>query len=304
MNDAPCNPATPTAAGGLAGRVLVVDDNSVLRVVLSGLVTQLGHGVATAANGREALELLRTQPFDLVLLDLEMPELSGHDVLERMKADAALAAVPVIVISGVEESAQAIRCISAGAEDYLPKPFNPVLLNARIGACLEKKRLRDAERRKTAALEQALADLRTTQARLLVQEKMASLGALTAGIAHEIKNPLNFVTNFAQLAGELAGELRAEVDRLGGPRPAETAELLATLEQNIAKIREHGRRADAIVAGMLLHARGGAGAWQNVDFNALVQGSVNLAYHGMRAHDASCSIVIEADYDPRPARPA
>jgi class 3 adenylate cyclase len=106
---------------------------------------RLGHTVRLAANGREALDLLPHASFDLVLLDIQMPGLSGYEVLARIKADPALRHLPVIVLSASDETARVARCIQLGAEDYLPKPFDPVLLQARIGACLEKKRLRDRE---------------------------------------------------------------------------------------------------------------------------------------------------------------
>jgi signal transduction histidine kinase len=277
--------------------VLVADDNAVSRLLLSESVRRLGHRTITAANGRQALDLLRDQPVDLALLDIEMPELDGRQVLERMKADPAWRPIPVIMVSAIDELAEVVRCIAGGAEDYLPKPFEPTLLAARIGASLEKKRLRDAERRRTAELEKALAELRAAQSRLLVQEKLASLGALTAGIAHEIKNPLNFVTNFAELSQELFAELRAGLER-AGPLAADVEETLTALEQNTAKVREHARRADGIVAGMLLHARGGKGHWQTVDLNALVDQAVALAYHGLRARDPSLQVALEKDYDP------
>ena len=175
------------------------------------VVAQLGHRVTAAENGRQALRLLREGEFDLVLLDVLMPEMDGFAALERVKADVRLRALPVIMISGLDEVESVVRCIEAGAEDYLPKPFDPVILRARINACLEKKRLRDAERRRAEELERALAQLKAAQDQLVAHQKLASLGALTAGIAHEIRNPLNFVTNFAHLAVDLVGELRGRL---------------------------------------------------------------------------------------------
>ena len=127
------------------GRVLVVDDNALNRDVLSRRLERQGHTVAVADNGRVALEMLAQQQFDLVLLDVMMPEMNGYEVLRHLKAHAALRDMPVIMISALEEIDSVVRCVALGAEDYLPKPFNPVLLRARIGACLEKKRLRDQE---------------------------------------------------------------------------------------------------------------------------------------------------------------
>lgn len=125
--------------------LLVVDDNENNRELLTRRLQKQGFQFQEAANGREALELLSEHKFDLVLLDLHMPEVSGYEVLEKMKADSIWRHIPVIVITAVDDMDSVARCIRSGAEDYLPKPFNSTLLQARIGACLEKKRLRELE---------------------------------------------------------------------------------------------------------------------------------------------------------------
>src|SRR3954447_27049243 len=127
-------------------RLLVTDDNKVNRLLLSRSLELQGHRVATAENGRVALELLRREAFDLLLLDMEMPEMDGFQVLEHLVGDAHLRDLPVIVTSSLEGIDHVVRCIELGAEDYLPKPVNPVLLRARIGASLEKKHLRDQQK--------------------------------------------------------------------------------------------------------------------------------------------------------------
>ena len=127
------------------GHVLAVDDNRVNRIALSRLLRQLGLSVTLAENGQEALEQLKQRPFDLLLLDIIMPEMDGYEVLRRLKQDRQLRDIPVIVISAIDDMKSVVKCIEMGAEDYLPKPFDPVLLRARIGASLEKKRLRDQE---------------------------------------------------------------------------------------------------------------------------------------------------------------
>src|SRR5438105_4096152 len=125
--------------------LLIVDDNSMNRIMLSRYITKLGYQANLAENGRQALEKLQSKSFDLVLLDVEMPEMDGYQVLEQMKTTPRLRDIPVIMISAVEELESVVRCIELGAQDYLPKPFNPVLLRARLTACLERKRLRDQE---------------------------------------------------------------------------------------------------------------------------------------------------------------
>ncbi|MEC4813938.1 MAG: AAA family ATPase [Scytonema sp. PMC 1069.18] len=155
---------------------------------------------------------------------------------------------------------------------------------------------------KNQELANTLEKLKTTQAQIIAQEKLASLGALTAGIAHEIKNPLNFVNNFAELSVELTQELREEIenqkDLLNQENVEEIEDILNTLSQNAQKINEHGKRADNIVRGMLMHSRGQTSETrQSTDINAVLEEATTLAYHGMRAKDSTFSITIETDCD-------
>jgi len=154
---------------------------------------------------------------------------------------------------------------------------------------------------KNDELAATLQKLKATQDQIIAQEKLASLGALTAGIAHEIKNPLNFVNNFAELSAELTQELLEEIEnhkeRLDPESKEYIEEILSDIEQNVKKINEHGKRADNIVRGMLMHSGGKAGERQPTDINALLAEYVNLAYHGMRAKDTSFNITIETNYD-------
>ena len=150
--------------------LLVVDDNDDNRYTLTRRLAREGYENVTAAvNGREALEKLQSSHCDLVLLDVMMPDMNGYEVLERMKANLALRDIPVIMISALTEMDSVVRCIELGAEDYLPKPFNPTLLRARVGASLEKKRLRDEVKASLARLEQEMDAARKLQLGMLPQ---------------------------------------------------------------------------------------------------------------------------------------
>src|SRR3989339_2015443 len=139
-----------------------------------------------------------------------------------------------------------------------------------------------------------LKELKSAQVQLIHSEKMASLGELTAGIAHEIKNPLNFVNNFSEISGELINEIKEELDKNDKD---EVLAILNDLKQNLEKINQHGKRADSIVKGMLLHSRGTSGEKTLTDINDLLEQYVTLAYHGLRAQDKEFNITIEKDYD-------
>ena len=191
--------------------LLIVDDNKVNRLLLSRSVALLGHRTALAENGRVALDKLRNEPFDLLLLDIEMPELDGFAVLEQLKIDPKLRDLPVIVTSSIEGLDNIIRCVELGAEDYLPKPVNQVLLKARIGAILEKKRLRD----------QLFDEIEEKNRQLELASQNKS--QFVSSMSHELRTPLNaiigltemMVTNAARFGTEKALEPLKRVNAAG-----------------------------------------------------------------------------------------
>jgi signal transduction histidine kinase len=165
---------------------------------------------------------------------------------------------------------------------------------------IENVRLFEQVQERTKELSQSLDDLRAAQDRLIQTEKLASLGQLTAGIAHEIKNPLNFVNNFSSVSTELIDELN-EVLRsapLDDKTKEEVDELTHMLKSNLEKVVQHGKRADSIVKNMLLHSREGSGEHRAADINAVVEESLNLAYHGARAERPAFNVTLERDFDP------
>ena len=186
------------------------------------------------------------------------------------------------------------------------RPFTEALIALvntfadQAGIAIENVRLFEAEQQRTKELAKSLEDLRTAQDRLVQTEKLASLGQLTAGIAHEIKNPLNFVNNFSAVSVELIDELRAALAgaHLDGKLRAEIDEIADTLQGNLDKVVQHGKRADSIVKNMLLHSRQGSGERRPVDVNALVEESLNLAYHGARAEKQGFNITLQKSFDP------
>jgi two-component system sensor histidine kinase/response regulator len=172
--------------------VLVVDDSRTMRLALIRALNNLGfRNITEATNGRQALDLALTKPFDLVLLDMEMPEMNGMEVLEALKGNPGLSGLPVIVISGAEQMESAVKCIESGAEDFLPKPFNPTLLRARVTTSLEKKRLRNLEQQRLTEL---------AAAKLKAEEATQMKSMFLANMSHEIRTPMNAIIGLSHLA--------------------------------------------------------------------------------------------------------
>jgi putative two-component system response regulator len=165
----------PSSENGKA-RILVVDDAAANRMLLTDFITAMGHEVVTADNGKEALDLLEKHPVDLVLLDIMMPVLDGYATLDRIKDNLRTIHLPVIVISGLDEIPSTVRCIERGAEDYLTKPFNPVLLRARIDACIERKRLHDRDAFYRTELEERVRE----QVRAISETQQATIFAMSS----------------------------------------------------------------------------------------------------------------------------
>jgi GAF domain-containing protein len=186
------------------------------------------------------------------------------------------------------------------------KPFTPKQIELvetfsdQAAIAIENVRLFEQVQARTRELSKSLEDLRSAQDRLVQTEKLASLGQLTAGIAHEIKNPLNFVNNFAALSVELTGELKGALKPavLDQTIRAEVDEIAGLLKHNLDKVVQHGKRADSIVKNMLLHSREGSGERRSANINALVGESLNLAYHGARAEKPGFTIMLKHDFDP------
>jgi CheY-like chemotaxis protein/outer membrane murein-binding lipoprotein Lpp len=199
-------PTSELPAAGPAVRpadILVVDDNEDNRAVLERRLGRQGHRVTSAAGGRPALQLVASQRFDLVLLDVLMPDLDGLTVLERLKADPATRELPVIMISALDDVASVVRCIERGAEDHLPKPFDPVLLRARISACLEKKRLRDVE----------LEYLREVD-RVISAASAIEAGTYVAGGLAEVAQRDDALGRLARVFDTMADQVKAREERL------------------------------------------------------------------------------------------
>jgi adenylate cyclase len=200
------------------GKILVVDDNEMNRDLLQRHLVKLGHEALLAEGGEEGLQRLTDESFDLVLLDVMMPGLNGHQVLQHLKSDPTLRDVPVIMISAFDELSSVVRCIENGAEDYLPKPFDPVLLNARVGACLEKKWLHDLEeeqRQEMARLNKELVKrnefIRRTFGRYLSDEIVESIlespeGLKIGGEKREVTIMMTDIRGFTVIGERLPAE--------------------------------------------------------------------------------------------------
>ena len=251
---------------------------------------QMGRIAAQAATSKQAIQV---------------PDLAAYGDDDPLIRDfATTTGARSLVLVPLLKEGEVIGTSAIYRQEVRPFTDKQVALLTNFAAqaviAIENARLLSELRQRTDDLTQSLNELRTAQDRLVQTEKLASLGQLTAGIAHEIKNPLNFVNNFSSLSVELIDELQEELAkvRIDDVARAGITELSNILKGNLDKIAQHGKRADSIVKNMLLHSREGSGEHRPVDINALVEESLNLAYHGARAERQGFNIALERAFDP------
>lgn len=287
-------------------KVLIVDDEPVNRQVLINYLSMQNYELIEAAHGLEALNILKTdREIDLVLLDIMMPKMSGFQVCRDIRKMAAFQELPIIFLTAKSQVADLVNGFGCGGNDYLTKPVTKEELLSRVKTHLQlldiNRNLEQKVSERTEELAKKNREILQTQKQLVMQEKMASMGTLTAGIAHEIKNPLHFVNNFSEVSMELSKELQDELS------PHETAlepdiyenlmELSGDLVQNTGIIHQHGKRANQIVQSMMELARGTPGESAPTDLNMLVEKFTQLAYHGTQAKERWLPVNIDLDLD-------
>lgn len=255
--------------------ILIVDDNPTNLKVLSRALMDEGFELAIATNGIEALEQIAEEQPELILLDVMMPEMDGFETCRRLKANPVTEDIPVIFMTALSDTVDKVKGLAIGAVDYISKPFDAIDVVARIRVHLR---------------------LKTAQKRLLAQEKLASLGTLAAGIAHELRNPLNFVTNYAEIAQTTLAQLLAEVEKGSVDN---LQQVLQELYGDVTAIYRHSQRAEQTINSMMQLARtDGSTTWEMSDLGEVLDRAVQLAYQGFRTRYNGFFMQITTDYDP------
>ena len=290
-------PMTPRQAGEY---ILIVDDNSSNVNLLSTILTNTGWEIVVASNEEMAMQQVRNNPPALILLDVMLPKSEGLATCKKLKASPDTQAIPII-FTLLSETVEQVKSLSLGAVDYITKPFQAAEVLARVQIHLQMHYLTKALQEKNQQLDATRQKLQVAQQQIIAQEKLATIGALTAGVIHELKNSLNFVNNYAQGSVELSDELLDEIDNQSQNLEAKALEnikeCLNDLRENAVVINQQGQRAESIIQNMLMQARTDGNQPQLTELNSLLDQALRLAYQSRRAKDNRFNITINTDYD-------
>ncbi|MDR2646130.1 MAG: hybrid sensor histidine kinase/response regulator [Holosporaceae bacterium] len=275
-------------------KILIIDDHENTRSLLKRRLSIYGHEVLTAANSKLALQILSANTIDVIFLNMFIDGVSSYDFLISLKENNLYRVIPVIMISSDSDSELVVKCIEAGAEDYLIKPLNQTLLKARLSNCISKKEAHDKEIAYLAKIEQG-------QKQIVAQEKMASLGVLVSSISQELKNPLNFVINFAAVSAETCNDVLEKIKNTPNDLPKELftflLEKLEKFQTNVVKISEYGQNADKIIRFMLDQSSTSGGKKHPGNINKIISQTITMLFAAYKGNGITTLPKIDTEFD-------
>ncbi|MDR0632143.1 MAG: hybrid sensor histidine kinase/response regulator [Holosporaceae bacterium] len=277
-----------------AAKVLVVDDQESARTLLKRRLSIYKHEVLLAENLKKTREILENNHVDVIFLNMFIHETNSYDFLMELKENNSYKSIPIIMISSDGDAELVVKCIEAGAEDYLTKPLNQTLLRARLANCISKKEAHDKEIAYLAKIEQG-------QKQIVTQEKMASLGALTSSISQELKNPLNFVINFASVSSDICEELTGRINKEKEVIPQELFSFLSghfeKFQSNVKKISDHGQNASKIIRFMLDQSNTSSDKKHPANINKIISQVTTLLFASYKNNGITALPKIDTELD-------